>query len=271
MRLGGAQVRIFNAGDIEGPLSAWMDEPAGGWPAVVAGRLKRRERFPTQSIHIALPNLSVLVDACAYDSPLDSPFAIAGYQPPPPLIDRLRAAGIQPERIEHVVITHPHHDHIGGLTVDGRSCFPRARHYLARADWEMPSVQAALADAGSVESRTLGRLRSEGLLELVEGERALGDHVAIVPALGETPGHQLVRLRAQRESLYGVGDLFHHPLEAEHPELSVRWAIPEAIAASRRALINAALREDALLVATHIPGFGRLERDGDGVRWQTAE
>jgi glyoxylase-like metal-dependent hydrolase (beta-lactamase superfamily II) len=145
--------------------------------------------------------------------------------------------------------------------------FPNARHYLGRADWEHPDTQAALADAGSLESRTLGVLRERGLLDLVEEDRDLGGGVRIIAAPGESPGHQIVRVESQGQVLYCLGDLYHHPVEVERPDWMATWADREATPASRRALTQAALAENALLLAAHISGVGRLQRTAAGVWW----
>lgn len=47
------------------------------------------------------------------------------------LIDSLAAAGVDPLQIRHVLITHVHSDHSGGLVVKGRPVFPNAVITLA--------------------------------------------------------------------------------------------------------------------------------------------
>ena len=101
-----------------------------------------------------------------------------------------------------------------------------------------------------------------------QGVHELGGGAQILAAPGETPGHQIVRIHSQGQTLYCVGDLYHHSLEAEQPELMMRWASRESMLASRRALVERALAENALIVATHIPGIGRLRRSGDGIAWE---
>ena len=106
--------------------------------------------------------------------------------------------------------------------------------------------------------------------ELVDGARDLGGGVSVLPAPGETPGHQIVRLRAGGQSLFCLGDLYHHPLEVERPEWLVNWADPAATRASRAALLPEILAGDALVLATHIAGFGRLRQAGARLRWVPA-
>jgi glyoxylase-like metal-dependent hydrolase (beta-lactamase superfamily II) len=268
IRVGAATVTMINVGDVRFSLGGWLIVPEAERPPYFADWLP----FPIQCVHIASPGLSLLVDASFYEVDPNSPHAIPGYQPPPELPAALAEAAVRPEAIDHVVITHIHHDHINGLTrQQGDSfmpCFPNARHFLSQADWEQ--AQDALQKPESVESRTLGVLSSAGLLEKVDGRRDLGSGVAIIPAPGETRGHQIVRVHSGGQTLYCLGDLYHHPIEVERQEWAAQWADADLIRASRRALVEAALAEDALLIATHIDGIGRLERAGSGVIWVAA-
>ena len=57
----------------------------------------------------------------------------------------------------------------------------------------------------------------------------------------------------------------------KRPEWGVTWADPAMTARSRAALLAAAQAEQALLIAAHIQGVGRLARDGAGVYWGQVE
>jgi glyoxylase-like metal-dependent hydrolase (beta-lactamase superfamily II) len=272
--LGAVTVTIINVGNLRLTLSEIMHVPESEWRPRYSGIFDQPAFFPSQCIHIAFPDTSVLVDAnnFALSAPPDSPYAPpVGYQPPPDLPTQLLACGIRPEDITHLVITHAHFDHYAGITWerDGQyvPTFPRARCFLGKADWEYPETQEALRDPNSADSRTFGVVQQAGLLELVEGELDLTASVKVIAAPGESPGHQIVRIFSEGQVLYCLGDLYHSPLEVEHPAWMAEWDEASTNLTSRIALAKVALAENALLIATHIPGVGRLEATATGARW----
>jgi glyoxylase-like metal-dependent hydrolase (beta-lactamase superfamily II) len=270
--LGTATITVINTGNMMLKLSKVMNVPESEWRPRYSTVFEKPLPFPVQSVHIALPGASILVDANNYAIavPPDSPHLPRNYQPPPGLLDQLHENGILPSDITHLVITHAHFDHYVGITIerDGQylPAFPNARCYLGRADWEDPEMQTSLRDHTTDESRTFGVLHQHGLLELVEGNRDLTPAVQVIPAPGESPGHQLVRLHSEGQTLYCLGDLYHHAVEVEQPTWMATWANPVTILPSRRSLVEAALAENALLIATHMP-IGRLQRTPTGITW----
>jgi glyoxylase-like metal-dependent hydrolase (beta-lactamase superfamily II) len=270
IKLGATTITVFNLYTIPENLQRLIAVPPG---ETAPATLHQTAELPVQCILVRAPGRTVLVDAGGYEADYDHSGRV-GYRPPPDLLTRLAEIGVAPEDVDDVVITHLHGDHFNGLTTarDGgyRLAFPNATGHVGARDWEAPRVREALANPSSLESRTLGVVNQAGRLNPVDGNRELGSGIAIVAAPGETPGHQILRVEAEGGTLYCVGDLYHHPLEVEHPGWMVPWADREANLASRRALVAAALAENARLVATHIDGVGRLTPTPSGVSWATA-
>jgi len=103
---------------------------------------------------------------------------------------------------------------------------------------------------------------------LIEGDHLLSDSIQIISASGESPGHQIVRVHADEQTLYFLGDLYHHTIEVEHPRWMLQWNDVDANYRSRQALTKAALHEQALLFATHIPTVGHLQQTDAGLIWE---
>lgn len=270
--LGAATITVINVGNMILRLSEVLNVPESEWHPRYSSVFEQPLPFPSQSIHISLPDASILVDANNYALavPPGSPYLPPQYQPPPSLLDQLLEQGIRPSEITHLVITHAHFDHYVGTTIEREGTFlptfPNARCYLGRADWEDTEMHTSLQDPHSVDSRTFGALRQHGLLELVEGTRDLTPSVQIIAAPGESPGHQIVRVHSEGQTLYCLGDLYHHLVEVEQPTWMATWANPATTLPSRHALAEAALAENAFLVAAHMP-IGRLQRTSSGITW----
>ena len=270
--LGDATITVVNAGDMVFDITEMMAVPESEWRPLYGSSLEGSRPFPSQCVHIALPGASILVDVNDYALAISlaPSYLPPDYSPPPDVIEQLLSQGIHPEDITHVVITHAHFDHYNGTTIERDGSyfprFPNARVFLGRADWDWAETQNALRDPDSLDSRTFGVLQKHGLLELVDGDLDLATEVRILAAPGESPGHQIVRLYSQGQTLYCLGDLFHHPAEVEHPAWMLKWADADANFASRQRLIQAALQENAFLVAAHMP-IGRLEGTFESLTW----
>ncbi len=273
--IGAARVSILNAGDLRLRLADDMAVPESVWRPQYAEVFEAVGVCPSLSVYIELGAARVLVDIGDYRATVtpDSGYALTDYTPPPDIPTQLASLGVKPEDITHVVITHAHWDHYAGTTTptaDGgyAPTFPHARYFLGAADWADTDLQAALGDKTSLESRTLGALHARGALHLVEGREQIAEGIEILPAPGETPGHEIVRVQSDGATLYVIGDLLHHAIEVEHPDWMVSWAEPVSMQATREWVMRDALADDAQIVAAHIAGAGRIERAESGLRWR---
>lgn len=269
-RLGEATITIINTGTIQANLAKWFNITDPEAYPQYTDILTHPIHIPVQCIHIGIFGTSILVDACDPAVIALTSFAPPNYQPPPDCVQQLTSIGISPASINHVIITHGHFDHYSNLTTTHRGyteiCFPNARHYLGRADWD--KVQDKLHDPDSIENRALLPVYHNGLLELIDTPQELGRSVQLLPAPGDTPGHQIVRMHSDGKTIYCLGDLFHHTVEVAHPEWSAYWSDIETKQHSRQMLCAAAFDENALLIATHIPSIGRLQQTDTGYIWQ---
>ena len=269
--LGDAKIHIINIGDIALALAPHMNIPEEELNSREDLRdLREQKLAPMQMILAQLPNANVLVDAGIYAIEPDSDFHIEGYQPPPSLVEQMGNLGVGADQIDHVIITHRHWDHFNGATLEQNGqripTFPKAKYYLGKLDWERAAE--TLLDPESIESLTLGILEARDMLVKVDGDLDLGNGVEILATPGETRGHQCAKISSGNEVLYCLGDLYHHHVEFMNIEWGVRWARSNLTFPSRERIMGPALEEDAYLVATHIPGVGKLKQSDTGVKWK---
>jgi len=273
-RFGEAEVTIVSDGSI-----AWAPRyqvPEVEWrPALPDADAEGRILLGFHVAHVRLPGASILIDA-GLDDPASAwhqSFSARwpGLARTPGLTGWLAAAGIPPEAITHVLITHAHEDHFVGVAAEhGGSLvarFPRARHLLGRADWE---GNPRREDPASALATRLGLVERVGLLDLVDGEREVVAGVTIIPAPGESPGHCAVRIESADARCYFLGDLVHHGCEVEHPDWMPGQNRDRAgLLASRRRLFAEIAAQRAVAVFAHeqFPGWGRVVSVGSGYGW----
>lgn len=121
------------------------------------------------------------------------------YSPGEEIGARLRAIGRDPGRIDFIINSHLHFDHVGG-----NAQIPNATMVVQKPEWEagMDPEIAALRGFNRRDFDLGHKLRK------VEGEHDLfGDgSVVCLPTYGHTPGHQSLRLRLGSGDVVLAGD-----------------------------------------------------------------
>jgi len=196
-----------------------------------------------------------------------------------PWLDRLRAAGAEPEDVDIVFCTHLHSDHCGwNTTPDGDRwvpTFPLAQYLFAEAEYRRwdPADPHANHYNQSVFDECVRPVVAAGQARIITLPFAVSAGLTIETAPGHTAGHALLRLESLGERAYFTGDAFHHPVQVERPELCLPGCDdPAQAVATRRALLSRLSDERAHLFPAHFaaPHYGRVQRQDDGFRFVPA-
>jgi glyoxylase-like metal-dependent hydrolase (beta-lactamase superfamily II) len=185
------------------------------------------------------------------------------------LLVELENAGVYPEDVDTVFLTHLHGDHLGwSVKPDGEPVFSEARYVTQAAEWEISAPYLGPAVSG---------LDDLGVLELLDGEEPVGEELTAIPTPGHSAGHSSLLVSSGGEQALGSGDAIVHPAQATEPTWNVHFDMDKEQAARTREMLLAWLEADGMIVAAgHIPGsgFGRVVREEgeEGRRyWLTLE
>lgn len=187
------------------------------------------------------------------------------------------AAGIAPEQVDVVAMTHFHPDHIGGLMEDGTPAFPNAAYRLGAAEYDFWAHEDRLFTEATQRTAELVQANVVPLAEkaeMIAPGTAVAPGVEAVEAHGHTPGHVAYHIESEGRRLMVTGDMCnHYVMSLQRPDWHVRFDMDkEAAAATRRRVLGMIAADRIPFVGYHMPfpAVGYVEAQGDGFRYVPA-
>ena len=198
------------------------------------------------------------------------------------MLPSMADAGITPESITHIVISHAHPDHVGGLlTQEGAPVFPRAQVHVARLEhefWMAPQQDFSkskfqdkkLLAAFTASTQTIFKTLQPQIKLFEHGAELLGC-LRMELAPGHTPGHTLVHVYSGSEELVHVADLLHSDvLSVQHPEWGFNGDTNLELAmATRKKVLGDLAKGSKRTFGYHLPwpGIGHVRKQAEGYEW----
>lgn len=186
------------------------------------------------------------------------------------LAAEMKAAGIEPEQIDVVVITHCHPDHIGGLMNEGTPLAPKARYVIGEAEyqfWSSPDrANGPTANAAKIVQANVVPLKDK--MTFVKDESEVVSGIRAVEAFGHTPGHMAWHVESQgKRLLIGADFCNHYVLSLRYPKWHVSFdADKDQAVATRLKLLDMLSADRIPFTSYHMPfpAVGFVEKGPDG-------
>jgi glyoxylase-like metal-dependent hydrolase (beta-lactamase superfamily II) len=225
-----------------------------------------------QSYVIKTGKHNILVDSCVGNDKERTARPLWHKKKDDAFMKGLAAAGLTVNDIDFVLCTHLHVDHIGWNTrlENGRwvPTFPKARYIFSKKELDFWLDEAKKTDLPQIDDSVVPIVEAK-MCDVVTSDHSLNDLITLIPTPGHTIDHYAVTLGRGGKDAVFTGDLIHTPLQALHPELSMRVDYdPAQGVASRTRFLETYCDTNTLCCFAHFPSpsKGYVKRWGNGFK-----
>ena len=188
----------------------------------------------------------------------------------------LKAAGIDRNQVDTVIISHFHGDHINGLlTPDNKPSFPNAEILVPAAEWKYFMDDAEMGKQTSDRMKgvfTNLRRVFDALSRKVtpyEPDKELAPGITSVASYGHTPGHNSHIIASGNSKVYVQADITNLPVFVRNPGWHLMFDQDANMAeATRRKVYDMLAAEKMMVQGFHYPFPARayIEKTSTGYR-----
>jgi glyoxylase-like metal-dependent hydrolase (beta-lactamase superfamily II) len=163
------------------------------------------------------PAAAPIVVDCGFDIHLGRRLGRESFYTPGEALFEL---GVEPARVQRVVVTHMHYDHIGNLGL-----FPNARLSVARRDfdfWTADPVARRGQFSKTIDPAGIEFMRDAhavGRVDLIDGDGEIAPGLRAVVVGGHSPGQLMLEVDTPRGGLLMTSDAvhYHEELDQDRP------------------------------------------------------
>ena len=193
-------------------------------------------------------------------------------------LQNLAAAGVDPNSIDIVLMTHLHPDHTNGIrAADGSMAFPNAEIMVPAKDWEfwMSDENAAKAQSNEMMKNYFANVKKvyagiESKVTKYDWGKEVAPGITSIATPGHTPGHTSFVVASGSSKVVIQADVTNIPeFFLRKPDWHVVYDVdPDLAQTTRHKFYDMAAAEKATVVGFHFafPSIGHVEKDGAGYR-----
>ncbi len=188
----------------------------------------------------------------------------------------LAAAGVAPDEVTHLIMTHLHVDHVGGMVdAAGNAVFANAELVSGQGEWDHFQNDDFM---GKLGKRALASFMSSRRAITpyadrrrdISGETEVVPGISMIPLPGHTPGHSGVHITDGDQQLLIWGDTIHsETFQMAEPDWGVLFDVDgDQARATRKRIFDRVASDGLTVTGPHVrgPGFCQVERMKQGYR-----
>ena len=242
--------------------------PKTEWSHYMHSDEKNRVNLGINQLLIQANKLNILVDTGIGNKFKKRHREILGIKSNLGIIKELADIGLSPLDITHVILTHLHYDHSGGLTKfseNGEEVLPvfkNAEYIIQKDEWKTacnPDDTSRLL----YKYQDFLPINASKKLNFIKGNANIADSISVMITGGHTASHQMVILEDSDARILFPADICPTQFHLAFTSREAFDLYPSDTLQARKLLIKKALRKDSYIVFSHSesPDFFKLEGD----------
>ncbi len=186
----------------------------------------------------------------------------------------LEAAGITPDKVDSILVSHMHPDHIFGLMEKDTNAqvFPNAEIMVGETEynfWTDPAKTAQLPEGRQgLANRIQATFPNWDNVSQFSSDTEIAPGIRAIDSFGHSPGHVSFHISSGDEQLLLIGDAIIVPALFL---ANLDWQLAfdgdkNQATATRQAIVDQAIADNMTIGGYHFgfPNAGKIEKDGDG-------
>lgn len=175
------------------------------------------------------------------------------------LQSQLNRLNLKPSDITHLIITHAHIDHIGGILYKDENQFSNATMLIDKNEynfWINSDNESAKSALLAFKDKVVF-FSDENLLNKSFGLGTKSDlKITTIPAYGHTAGHTMIGIANENQKLIFIADLMHiFDIQMAHQNIAIQYDSNPSDAIKARINFLDSLKSDSKtqIIGSHLP------------------
>lgn len=182
---------------------------------------------------------------------------IYGIELPRGLMAEFARLEVDPAKVDYVINTHLHFDHIGGNTfkdIDGvvKPNFPNARYVMQKAEYE-DALNPSARTKASYNPDDIVPLQGTGQIHLLDSDAEVVPGIRVRVTGGHTRSHSIVEIESEGQKAVFLADLIPTSSHIKVPYIMGYDLFPGDTADYKEEFLKEAAEGNYLLIFEHSP------------------